>query len=34
MAAAGPGDMRTSHADRERVIDTIKAAWRGASDGG
>ncbi len=27
MAAAGPGDMRASHADRERVIDTVKAAF-------
>ena len=27
MAAAGPGDIRTSHADRERVIDTVKAAF-------
>jgi len=26
-AAAGPGDMRASHADRERVIDTVKAAF-------
>ena len=28
-AAAGPGDMRASHADRERVIDTVKAAFAG-----
>src|SRR6185437_1230894 len=27
MAAAGPGDIRASHADRERVIDTVKAAF-------
>ena len=28
MVAAGePGDMRASHADRERVIDTVKAAF-------
>ena len=26
-AAGGPGDMRASHADRERVIDTVKAAF-------
>ena len=26
-AAAGPGDMRASHSDRERVIDTVKAAF-------
>jgi len=26
-AAEGPGDMRASHADRERVIDTVKAAF-------
>jgi hypothetical protein len=26
-AAAGPGDIRASHADRERVIDTVKAAF-------
>ena len=27
VAAGGPGDMRASHADRERVIDTVKAAF-------
>ncbi len=27
MAAAGRGHMRASHADRERVIDTLKAAF-------
>jgi hypothetical protein len=26
-ATGGPGDMRASHADRERVIDTVKAAF-------
>jgi hypothetical protein len=26
-AAGGPGDLRASHADRERVIDTVKAAF-------
>ncbi len=26
-AAAGPGYLRASHADRERVIDTVKAAF-------
>jgi Domain of unknown function (DUF1707) len=26
-AAGGPGAMRASHADRERVIDTVKAAF-------
>jgi len=26
-AAGGPGDLRASHADRERVIDTVKAAY-------
>jgi DUF1707 SHOCT-like domain len=26
-AAGGPGDMRASHADRERVIDSVKAAF-------
>ncbi len=25
--AGGPGDLRASHADRERVIDTVKAAF-------
>jgi hypothetical protein len=26
-AAGGPGDLRVSHADREQVIDTVKAAF-------
>jgi hypothetical protein len=26
-AAGGPGDLRASHADRERAIDTVKAAF-------
>src|ERR1700753_3451501 len=26
-SAGGPADMRASHADRERVIDTVKAAF-------
>lgn len=26
-AAGGPGDLRASHADRERVIDTVKGAF-------
>ena len=26
-AAGGPGNLRASHADRERVIDTVKAAF-------
>ena len=26
-AAGGPGDLRASHADREQVIDTVKAAF-------
>ena len=26
-AAGGPGDLRASHADRERVIDAVKAAF-------
>ena len=26
-AAEGPGDLRASHADREQVIDTVKAAF-------
>src|SRR5690348_8202727 len=27
VPSGGPGDMRASHADRERVIDTVKAAF-------
>jgi hypothetical protein len=27
VPAGGPGDLRASHADRERVIDTVKAAF-------
>ena len=26
-AAGGPGFLRASHADRERVVDTLKAAF-------
>jgi hypothetical protein len=26
-AAGGPGDLRASHADREQVVDTVKAAF-------